>query len=341
MIEIDGSRGEGGGQILRSSLSLSLITGKPFHIRNIRGNRKKPGLMRQHLTAVLAASEVGDAKTKGARAGSTDLTFEPGTVKAGKYDFAVGTAGSTTLVLQTLLPALMCEKSSSTLRISGGTHNPLAPSFDFLERAFLPLLRTIGVEVRCHLERPGFYPAGGGVITAEIHPAVSLTPLSLNFRGALRRTWAHAAVSCLPGHIGKRELQVIQEKLGLDSTMLHLKHFKENYGPGNVVTIGVENEHLTEVFYDFGEKGQRAEEVAERVTNLALEYLNSTAPVGKYLADQLLLPLALAGGGEFETCAPTPHFHSNVEIIERFLPIAVETTQLENNRYRVTVARNP
>ena len=162
MIEIDGSQGEGGGQILRTALALALVTGKPFRITNIRAGRKKPGLLRQHLTAIQAAMAVGGAAAEGATIGSRDLVFHPGAITPGTYRFAVGTAGSTTLVLQTILPALLCAGGESMLTLEGGTHNPFAPPFDFLQTTFLPQVNRLGPKVEAVLERPGFYPAGGG-----------------------------------------------------------------------------------------------------------------------------------------------------------------------------------
>ena len=161
MITIDGSYGEGGGQILRTSLALSLVTGKPFSIHNIRAGRKNPGLMRQHLTAVNAAAEIGKAAIKGNSIGSQAFTFNPETIKSGNFHFAIGSAGSCTLVFQTVLPALMISGGPSEIILEGGTHNPFAPPYDFLEKAFLPVINRMGPRVDAVLEKPGFYPAGG------------------------------------------------------------------------------------------------------------------------------------------------------------------------------------
>src|SRR5215470_6307977 len=176
MIHIDGSEGEGGGQVLRTALSLSLVTGKPFQIEKIRAKRERSGLLRQHLTAVLAATEIGNARTEGAALGSKNLTFTPGKVRPGEYHFAVGTAGSGTLVLQTILPALMMTDGASRLVIEGGTHNMQAPPFDFLAKTFVPLLNGLGPKVALNLERYGFYPAGGGRFTVEIDPSSAISP---------------------------------------------------------------------------------------------------------------------------------------------------------------------
>ena len=186
MLTIDGSLGEGGGQILRSSLALSLVTGKPFVIENIRANRKKPGLMRQHLSAVRAAAEVSQARVEGAELGSTRLTFCPGTVRAGDYAFDVGSAGSATLVLQTVLPALLLAEGESNLTLRGGTHNPMAPPFDFLAKSYLPLVNRLGPTVEARLVRPGFYPVGRGEFSVRIQPARQLGRLELTDRGEIR-----------------------------------------------------------------------------------------------------------------------------------------------------------
>ena len=171
ILTIDGSYGEGGGQVLRSSLAMSLVTGRPFVIENIRAGRKKPGLMRQHLTAVNAAVEVSHAEAAGAAIDSARLEFRPGQVTAGKYKFSVGTAGSATLVLQTVLPALLLADGESHLTLEGGTHNPFAPPLDFLTKAYLPLVNRMGPKVTVDpFYRPGFYPAGGGKFTVHVQP---------------------------------------------------------------------------------------------------------------------------------------------------------------------------
>ena len=182
---IDGAFGEGGGQILRTSLALSLVTGTPFCIERIRANRKKPGLRNQHLTAVNAAAQVGKAEVQGNTIESCVLTFIPTTITPGQYHFSVGTAGSSTLVLQTILPALLTAAERSDLVLEGGTYNPLAPPFDFLSLAFLPLIRRMGADVSVRLERPGFYPAGGGRFSVSIAPVKQLAPITLLTRGEI------------------------------------------------------------------------------------------------------------------------------------------------------------
>jgi len=326
MIEIDGSEGEGGGQILRSSLSLAICTQQPFRITNIRANREKPGLMRQHLTAVKAAAEICAAEVEGAELGARALTFRPGKLAAGDYSFAIGTAGSCTLVFQTVLPALLTAGGESRVRITGGTHNRASPPFDFLSRSFLPLLGRMGANVQLDLTSYGFFPRGGGEIRARIAPAKRLAAINLTERGAWVRGFAEAYVSAIPIHVGQRELEVIGRTLTWTQEQLLLRGLPNDVGPGNAVTITLEHEHVTEVFTGFGEKMVRAETVAGQAAAGAGAYLSASAPVGEHLADQLLLPMALGDGGSFVTAQATPHLRSNVAVIERFTArrIAIE-----------------
>jgi RNA 3'-terminal phosphate cyclase (ATP) len=318
MLLIDGSEGEGGGQILRSSLALSIHTQQPFRIQNIRANRDKPGLMRQHLTAVKAAAAICAADVEGAELGSRALTFRPGPLRAGDYSFAIGTAGSCTLVLQTVLPALLGANEPSRVRITGGTHNKGAPPFDFLQRAFLPLLARMGAQVDIELTRPGFYPRGGGEIHAAISPVRTWSKLELNQRGDAANAYAEAYVAALPLHVGERELATIGKMLDWRIEQLHLRALSNELGPGNAVTITVPHEEVTEVFTGFGERGVRAEEVAQEAAREARAYLQHTAPVAEHLADQLLLPMALAGEGSFTCTEVTAHLQSNALVVERF-----------------------
>jgi RNA 3'-terminal phosphate cyclase (ATP) len=324
VLTLDGAQDEGGGQILRTALALSLVTGTPFRIDNIRAGRSKPGLLRQHLTAVTVAVAVGGADVEGAALGSPALTFRPGAVKAGDYHFAVGTAGSTGLVAQTVLPALLTAAAPSTLTLEGGTHNPAAPPFDFLARAFLPLVARMGPRVEAGLDRPGFYPAGGGRCVFRVTPAPRLAPLALLERGVLRRRRARALVARLPRRIAERELAVVRARLGWSEAEVEAAVVDDGTrGPGNVLLLEVESEHVTEVFSAFGEQGVRAETVAERAVRETRRYLAAGAPVGPHLADQLLLPLALAGAGAIRTIALTSHARTNLAVIRAFVPTPV------------------
>ena len=340
MLTIDGSFGEGGGQILRTALALSLVTAKAFRIENIRAGRKNPGLLRQHLTAVNAATEISRAEVTGAAIGSRELTFAPGSVVAGTYAFAVGTAGSTTLVLQTVLPALLVASGTSKVILEGGTHNPFAPPFDFLEKTFLPLVNRMGPRVAAELERPGFYPAGGGRMSVTIEPAAQLSRLELPARGEVRERRAKAVVANLPISIAERELRVIAEKLSWPREWMKAESVERSHGPGNVVTIEIECEQVTEVFTGFGERGLRSETVAEKAVQQARRYIASEAAAGEYLADQLLIPMAMAGIGSFTTLPLSRHATTNIEVIGRFLDVAIEASQLADRVWRVEVSNS-
>lgn len=335
---IDGSAGEGGGQILRSALSLSLITGRPFRIERIRAARKRPGLLNQHLTAVRAAVEVGEATVEGATYGSCELRFHPHDLRAGEFRFDVGSAGSATLVLQTVLPAMLIASAPSQFEIRGGTHNPFAPPFEFLERTFAPVIERMGPRLELALRRPGFYPAGGGCIEARVDPVAELNRLDLSERGEVRRCAARAAVARLPRAIAERELAVVGQSLGIGNDKLAVSEVRDSAGPGNVVQIEIENEHVTEVITGFGRRGVRAEKVARSAARAARYYLDADVPVGQHLADQLLLPLALAGRGTFRTCEITSHTRTNIEVIRRFLDVAIDIEEQRPHSYRVTVS---
>lgn len=338
-LEIDGSQGEGGGQILRTALSLSMCTGRPFRMVNIRAGRKTPGLMRQHLTAVQASAELCGAEVEGDRVGSQALRFVPGRVRGGEYRFSIGTAGSCTLVFQTVLPALLMADAPSRVVLRGGTHNPLAPPFHFLERAFLPLLQRMGAEVALELGRFGFYPAGGGEFTAAIQPAPTLAPLVLMERGERLESWAESYIAALPVHIARRELDVVGKRFRWGEEQLRLRGLSNDQGPGNALLITLSHEHVTEVFAGFGEKGVTAEAVAERTVDHARRFLASGAAVGPFLADQLLLPLALAGSGSFTASALSRHTVSNAEVIRQFVDIDVRMEKIGDSLFRIGLGR--
>ena len=339
MVIVDGSVGEGGGQILRTSLALSLCLGIPFKITNIRAHRKKPGLRRQHLVCVNAAAQIGKAKVQGAKPGHQELTFIPADIAPGHYHFDIGTAGSTTLVLQTILPALMTAKGLSTLILEGGTHNPFAPPFDFIQRAFIPVINSMGPKINTQLERPGYYPKGGGRLNITIQPADKLRTFHINKRGEISECRANAVVAGLPRHIAERELGVIEQKLGWNKECLQVIEQPADIGPGNIVCIEIKSKHITEIFTGFGKKGVRAEDVAKIAAKAAIRYLEAGVPVGKYLADQLLLPLALSGGGSYTTLKPTLHTRTNSDIIKLFLDIKITTNQTSNDVWSISVTK--
>ncbi len=341
MITIDGAAGEGGGQILRSSLTLSLVTGRPFRIDNIRAGRAKPGLLRQHLTAVRAVAEIGSADVDGATLGSSCVQFRPGAVRGGDYSFSIGTAGSTTLVLQTVLLPLALAGTVSRLVLGGGTHNESAPPFEFLQHAFLPLLRRIGFSVSAKLVRHGFFPAGGGEIEVSVFPpGQPLRPLAVEARGVRIGRNAEAIVSALPEDIAARELAVLGRRLDWPPDALATRSIPRGRGPGNVVVVTVAHANVTEVFTGFGRIGLPAEQVAGDVAAEALAYLASGAAVGPHLADQLLLPMALGAGGSFVTTALTAHTTTNIDTLRRFLDVATEVTPLPGGLQRIRVGES-
>ncbi len=320
---IDGAAGEGGGQILRSSLSLSAITGRPLLIERIRARRRRPGLRQQHLVAVQGAAAICGAAITGAELGSQTLRFEPGPLRPGDYQLDIGSAGSASLVLQTVLPPLLLAGGPSRLSLGGGTHNPMAPPFEFLERAFLPLLNRILPRVEARLERHGFYPAGGGRIVVDVVPGES-DPLSLLEAGPVIRRRARALVAKIPDHVARRELSVVRRELGWAGDELQLEQVASD-GPGNVLLLEVERASVSEVVASFGQRGVRAEVVGHRAVRALRCYLEGGQPVGPHLADQLLLPLCLGPGGAFCSGPLTEHARTNIEVIRRFLerPITV------------------
>ena len=343
MIEIDGSVGEGGGQILRTSLALSMCTGQPFTLARIRARRAKPGLMRQHLTCVQAAAAVSGATVQGAALGSATLVFEPGAVKSGDYAFSVGTAGSCTLVLQTLWPALMLADAPSRLKLAGGTHNPMAPPFHFVERCYAPLLRRLGAGSELALRRLGFYPAGGGEIDVTIHPAAdTLRPFDLLERGDRVEAFAECLAPALPGAVARRELDALARALAWTPEQLRVPVVRQNEGPGNALMATLSHANVCELFTQFGEKGVTSEQVAQALAREVRDYESSTAALGPHLADQWALPLALAvwrrGGEATYTCTElTDHATTNFAMIARFLPVRFETAQIDKG-WRVSVS---
>jgi RNA 3'-terminal phosphate cyclase (ATP) len=292
--------------------------------------------MRQHLTAVNAAAEIGLAAIEGNSIGSQAFTFEPEMIKPGNFHFAIGSAGSCTLVFQTILPALLIAGKPSEIILEGGTHNPFAPPFDFLEKAFLAVINRMGPSVDAVLEKPGFYPAGGGRFKVSINPT-GLNRINLLERGNIINKTARASVANLPVSIANRELNVIHEKLEWDRELLKTVEVKNSQGPGNILTLEIESENITEVFTGFGEKGTSAEKVAKRAVKSVQEYLAFNVPVGRYLADQLLIPMALAGGGKFRTLSPTKHAKTNVEIIKKFLDVEIAVIEYDQNQWEIEI----
>jgi RNA 3'-terminal phosphate cyclase (ATP) len=318
MIQIDGAEGEGGGQVVRYACALSLVTGEPFRVTRIRGGREKPGLMRQHVTAIEAACAIGGASCDGLVVGSSELVFRPGRVMPGAYRFAIGTAGSTALVLQTILLPLLLAPAPSSLVLEGGTHNMAAPPFEFLTKTFLPIVARMGPKIDARLVRHGFYPRGDGRIELDIMPA-PLTPLACLERGPLLGCQATAFLAGLPFEIAEREPRVARAALPWPEDAFATRQLPAEAGPGNILLLEARFEQVTEVVSGVGQRGVAAEAVARGAAARMAGYLDSAAFAGPYLADQLLLPFALAGSGHFTTVTPTRHTLTAAALIERFL----------------------
>jgi len=336
---IDGARGEGGGQIVRTSCALSILTGKPVRVIHVRAGRDKPGLAKQHATAVLAAARVGGGEARGATVRSQEIELWPGELTPGHHHFPIGTAGATTLVLQTILLPLALAGAPSTIHLEGGTHNVKAPPFEFLEQAYLPLIERIaGARVATiELERAGFYPAGGGSLRVRIEPVAALGALELAERGALQDVRATATVWNLPRHIAERELAVVEAELGWKGPSLQAVTRDDSFGPGNALSLAIRSEQVTELVTGMGERGVPAERVARTAVREAAAYLEAGVPIGEHLADQLLLPMAIGRGGVFRTVRPTLHTTTQAEVIRAFLDVSISIEQESERVFRVTV----
>jgi len=321
-IHIDGSLGEGGGQVLRSALTLSLVTGCPFALRNIRARRAKPGLMPQHLKAVQAAAAVGRAAVEGAQLGSQFLRFTPQGVARGDYRFDIGTAGSAPLVLQTVLLPLCLADGPSHVTVTGGTHVPWSPCFHYLDLHWLRFMKRIGFQARLTMDAAGFYPPGGGCIHAAVQPVKELCALRLTRRGALRRIRGISAVANLDPSIAQRQRAQAVRRLQhlcceIDIELVAMPA----HSRGTVLLLIAEFEHSQCCYFALGERGKPAERVADEAVDGLDAFLAGDGAVDKHLADQLLLPLALAAGhSELRTASVTPHLLTNAEVVRAFLP---------------------
>ncbi|TVR46947.1 MAG: RNA 3'-terminal phosphate cyclase [Planctomycetota bacterium] len=323
MMEIDGSQGEGGGQILRTALSLAAITGQPLRLTRIRGRRPKPGLQRQHLAAVQAVAQICAAEVDGDELGSGALYFRPQAAISGDYSIDIGSAGSATLVLQTLLPILARGGGPSTLHIRGGTHNPLAPSADFIQRSWLPLLKRCGWQIDVTCQRRGFSPVGLGELQASIAPLQACIPLELVERGKFLARDAEVLLANLPAHIAQREAATLKHALHWSDHEIRQSSVDAS-GPGNCIQAQLDFAQVTVLCSAIGSTGKRAEAVANECARTVKRYLASDAPVCEYLADQLLLPLALGAGGRIRCRSISEHCRSNAAVINQFLGPVVE-----------------
>lgn len=321
-VEIDGAMGEGGGQVLRSSLTLALLSGKPLHIHHIRRNRRRPGLQPQHLAAVRAAAAISAARVVGMVQGSQELSFIPGPVLPGRYEFDIGTAGASGLVLQTVYLPLAFAGGSSQVLVHGGTHVPLSPCYHYLERQWCPMLEHLGIHIRLHMLRAGFWPPGGGLIQATIRPSRSVRALDLCERGPLLRIEGLSAAACLPVHVAERQRDQALRRLRSAGFSAHITtECLQATSPGTVLLLLMRFQHTQACFFALGARGKPAERVADEAVDEALGFLCGDGAVDAYLADQLLLPLAIAASSSrLRTAAVTTHLTTHAEVIRRFLP---------------------
>jgi RNA 3'-terminal phosphate cyclase (ATP) len=342
-VVLDGSRGEGGGQILRTALTLSLLTGRPLRISRIRANRPKPGLRPQHLKAVEAAAELGEAVVTGAAVGSRELTFSPGAHAPHDLSIDVGTAGSTGLVLQTLhLPLALKAKTPVRIELTGGTFNPKAPPFPFLERTWCAFLAALGMPLALAMPAAGFHPRGGGRIDARVEPA-NPRPLVRTDRGPLRRLHGKAGVANLSDGIARRMRDRVIERLAVQGVAAEIDLVRwPSPGQGAAISLTAEYEGIIPAtFVGLGERGKSAEAVADDAVDqwFAFEAVEH-ATVDPHSADQLLLPLAFAPGrSEFAVSEVTEHLRTNADTIRAFLDrsITIEEPQGEHQPGRVVI----
>jgi RNA 3'-terminal phosphate cyclase (ATP) len=320
MLTLDGAKGEGGGQILRSALSISILTQEPFVIKNIRAGRKKPGLAAQHLTSVTAAAQICRANVQGAEIGSMTLQFEPQQTQAGRYSWDVKTAGATTLVLQTVFLPLARPGASSEVTIFGGTHVPWSPCYHFLQLNWLHFMRKIGFNADIELLTAGYYPQGGGQIRTTIEPVTEIAPLNCVERGKLIRIKAISAVSNLTQSIAVRQANQGQSRLraagyAVQSELIELPA----KNPGTMYLLLAEFEHSQCCYFGLGARGKPAEKVADEAVDLFLNYMETDAALDERLADQVVLPLALSRQKSFFTTSRiTQHLLTNLETLRTF-----------------------
>jgi len=341
LIEIDGSFGEGGGQILRTALSLSAITGQPFRMKNIRQGRAKPGLQRQHLACVKAAAEITSASCQGAEPGSPALDFQPKIIQPGSYSFAIGTAGSTTLLFQTILPILAFAPGPSEVIIHGGTHNPMAPPVDYLREVFGPALAGLGLGFDLELVQHGFYPRGGGSVRGQIRPWQDRgRPFDHRDEVDWGEPRASVLLANLPPGVAEREQIELGRSLRIPLDRVETQFLPGEVGPGNAVLLRYQAQGRTALFTAFGEKRKRAEIVAKEAAREAKNFARSRAPVDHHLADQILLYLALAAGGRFATDSITQHARTNLEVIRRFLPLNSSFHSLRPDLWEVQIQKS-
>jgi RNA 3'-phosphate cyclase len=330
MIEIDGSFGEGGGQILRTALALSVIFKRPLALHHIRAKRKNPGLGHQHFMAVNALAQISRAKVEGNVIGSQKLTFIPGEVCPGDYHFPIGTAGSVTLLLQALLLPLCVSRKGFRLILEGGTHVPWSPPYHFLSEILFPILHFMGLSVEGSIDQWGWYPKGGGVIRVEVRGSPSLGPISLLERGSLRKIRGFSAASLLPKHVAERQreeaLRRIEKEMKMGAEIAILPD-PPSRGPGSVLFLVTESEGALAGFSSLGRRGKRAEEVAGEAVNSLKDYLEAEGCIDPHLADQLIPFMAMTEGkSSFTTTRVTEHLLTNLWVVRHFRNVRISIT---------------
>ena len=310
---------------MRTSLALAMITRKAFRMTNIRRRRAKPGLMPQHLKAVEAASAVGMARVEGDRFGSQELVFEPTGIRSGQFHFDIGTAGSTSLVLQTIVYPLSFGHADAELTLVGGTHVPWSPCFHYLKLHWLRYMQKIGFAIHLTLESAGFYPRGGGRISATVRPAPELSALRLLDRGPLKRIRGISAVANLSAEVAERQKRQALRRLGELSNLAEFEVLSvPALSPGTFLLLLAEFENSQCCFYGLGARGKPAERVADEAVNELRDFMSTDGCVDHYLADQLVLPLALASGkSEVRASKITQHLTTNAEVVRMFLPVSI------------------
>ncbi|RJQ15001.1 MAG: RNA 3'-phosphate cyclase [Nitrospiraceae bacterium] len=326
-VEIDGSFGEGGGQILRTALGLSCVTGKEFRIFNIRKERKKPGLMPQHMTCVNAASGICNARVSGNGTGSTELSFVPGRVRHGSFFFDIKTAGSSSLVFQTVLPPLLFADQPSHVTIRGGTHVPLSPSYHYIAEIFVPMLDRLGVKIGPSISIYGFYPKGGGEVRFNIHPIGKIKGVNAVSKGRLLSIAGYSAVSNLPRHIAERQKSAVMQSLSplhADIDVIDVP----SPGQGTFVFLRGEYENSLTGFSALGARGKPAEEVGREAAALFKDFHDAPICLDPHLADQMVIYLSLSREESTFTTRITQHLVTNLWVIEKFLKMRY---QLEGN----------
>lgn len=332
MLILDGSQGEGGGQIIRTALTLSCITGTPFRVENVRASRKPPGLRPQHVTAIEAAAQICNAATEGVSVGSDTVTFTPGgAVQPGRYEWSVGTAGAATLVMQTVMVPLALAEGESEVHVHGGTHVPMAPSAHYLRDVFTPMLLSMGAEVEVFIEGYGWMPEGGGTLCAYIAGGASLEPQNWLERGPIERVLG-AGIGCnLPSHIPQRIANRAINLLELMNAPVDIRPYRvsgNSTGAGLFLTIEYTNGRGG--FEMLGRRGMPSEVVAEKAVTDLLAFHDSGAATDPHLADQIVIPLALAGERSiFSTSAITPHLMTNLGVVQTFTGILVDVDETD------------